>query len=54
MISKRRTNSSSTDVRYTERVRLLKANPEQYYREYPRPRFGFVDVKPGSSKRASA
>lgn len=32
----------STDALLAERIRLLTTNPEQYYRENPRPRFGFV------------
>lgn len=31
----------TVDVLNTDRVRLLKSNPEKYYQKYPIPRFGF-------------
>lgn len=31
----------SIDIQFTEKLRLLHADPEQYFRENPRPRFGF-------------
>ncbi len=30
-----------TDVLYKERLAFLRADPEAYFRQYPRPRFGF-------------
>lgn len=42
MNGKQKHATVSTDALFAEKIRLLTANPEQYYRENPRPRFGFV------------
>lgn len=31
------------DALFTQRIRLLDQNPELYFREYPRPKFGFTN-----------
>lgn len=40
----------TVDVLNTDRVRLLKEDPEAYYARYPLPKFGF-DVLNADSKR---
>lgn len=38
----RKTNPNTTfDATYSERLRLLQSDREQYFRENPRPKFGF-------------
>lgn len=36
-----RQKNTTFDATYEERIKLLQANPDQYFAEYPRPRFGF-------------
>ncbi|GAA1471717.1 hypothetical protein P4N68_10450 [Corynebacterium felinum] len=45
MSERKKQTSFFTDVTYTERIRLLKADPEAYFRQYPRPEFGFVAAR---------
>lgn len=50
-----KSRNKSTDALYSDRIRLLRTDPEQYFRNYPKPEFGFRqtrknDTKPKSSK----
>lgn len=43
----------STDALYSDRIRLLRTDPERYFREYPKPEFGFRQSQKPDSKQKS-
>lgn len=44
------TTSKVIDATYAERLRLFEASPELYFRQYPKPRFGFQPASKRSAK----
>lgn len=40
----------STDALYTDRIRLLRTDPDRYFREYPKLEFGFRQNRKSESK----
>lgn len=46
----RRKKNTTFDATYEERIKLLQANPDLYFAEYPRPHFGFSVEKKSSGE----
>lgn len=40
-MNRKEIQSTTFDATYAERIKLLEASPEAYFRKYPRPTFGF-------------
>ncbi|BAU97091.1 hypothetical protein N24_2829 [Corynebacterium suranareeae] len=50
MSSRRKT----TDALYSDRVKLLRDNPEQYFKNFPKPEFGFLQTRKNSTTPKSS